>query len=108
MISRAASTDVSPSTMAVLMLSTFMVSMGFGVVLPLLPYLIEWLPGAGVDAAQVSRSTSLLTGLYTLSLFLFGPALGRMSDRYSRRRPDQSSRERSAMPISQIQILSST
>ncbi len=55
--------------MVVLMLSVFTVSMGFGVVLPLLPYLIERLLGTGVDAAQVSRSTGLLTGLYTLSLF---------------------------------------
>jgi hypothetical protein len=72
--------------MVVLMLSVFTVSMGFGVVLPLLPYLIERLLGTGVDAAQVSRSTGLLTGLYTLSLFLFAPAWGRMSDRYGRRR----------------------
>lgn len=86
MIRRAASTGVPPSTMVVLMLSVFTVSMGFGVVLPLLPYLIERLLGTGVDAAQVSRSTGLLTGLYTLSLFLFAPAWGRMSDRYGRRR----------------------
>jgi MFS family permease len=86
MIGRAASTGVPPSTMTVLMLSAFTVSMGFGVVLPLLPYLIERLLGTGVDAAQVSRSTGLLTGLYTLSLFLFAPAWGRMSDRYGRRR----------------------
>jgi len=29
--------------------------------------------------------TGLLTGLYTLSLFLFAPAWGWMSDRYGRR-----------------------
>ena len=71
--------------MAVLMLSVFTVSMGYGVVLPLLPYLIERLLGVGGDAAQVSRSTGLLTGLYTLSLFLFAPAWGWLSDRYGRR-----------------------
>jgi MFS family permease len=54
-------------------------------VLPLLPYLIERLLGADGDPAQVSRATGLLTGLYTLSLFLFAPAWGRMSDRYGRR-----------------------
>jgi MFS family permease len=83
-ITRAAS-GVPPSTMAVLMLSVFTVSIGYGVVLPLLPYLIERLLGTGADAAQVSRSTGLLTGLYTLSLFLFAPAWGHMSDRYGRR-----------------------
>ena len=85
MIKRPASTGVPPSTMAVLMLSVFTVSMGYGVVLPLLPNLIERLLGTGSDAAQVSRSTGLLTGLYTLSLFLFAPTWGRMSDRYGRR-----------------------
>ena len=71
--------------MVVLMLAVFTVSMGFGVLLPLLPFLIERLLGAGGDTAQVSRATGLLTGLYTLSLFLFAPAWGRMSDRYGRR-----------------------
>ena len=52
MIRRAASTGVPLSTMTVLMLSAFTVSMGFGVVLPLLPYLIERLLGTGIDTAQ--------------------------------------------------------
>lgn len=68
-------------TMATLMLAVFTVSIGFGVVLPLLPYLIERLMGAGVGAAQVSRHTGLLTAVYTLSLFLFAPMWGRLSDR---------------------------
>jgi MFS family permease len=71
--------------MVVLMLSVFTVSIGYGVTLPLLPYLIERLLGSGADAAQVSRSTGLLTGLYTLALFLFASAWGHMSDRYGRR-----------------------
>ncbi|PZO32573.1 MAG: MFS transporter [Alphaproteobacteria bacterium] len=71
--------------MAVLMASVFTVSMGFGVVLPLLPFLIERLLGAGAEAGEVSRSTGLLTGLYMLSLFLFAPVWGRLSDRHGRR-----------------------
>lgn len=71
--------------MIVLMLSVFTVSIGYGVTLPLLPYLIERLLGSGVDAPQVSRSTGLLTGLYTLALFLFASVWGHMSDRYGRR-----------------------
>ena len=67
--------------MAALMLAVFTVSVGFGVVLPLLPYLIERLLGAGVAVAQVSRHTGLLTAVYTLSLFLFAPLWGRLSDR---------------------------
>ncbi|MFH1344120.1 MAG: MFS transporter [Pseudomonadota bacterium] len=84
MISRAAS-GVPLSTMAVLMASVFTVSIGYGVILPLLPYVIERLLGTAADAAKVSSSTGLLTGLYTLALFIFAPAWGHMSDRYGRR-----------------------
>lgn len=67
--------------MLTLMLSVFTVSVGFGVVLPLLPTLIERLLGTAGEAAQVSRHTGLLTAVYTLSLFLFAPMWGRLSDR---------------------------
>ena len=70
---------------AVLMASVFTVSMGFGVVLPLLPYLIERLLGEGGNAGQVAQSTGLLTGLYMFALFLFAPMWGKLSDRYGRR-----------------------
>lgn len=85
--SAAAAAGVPPGTMAVLMLAVLTVSLGYGVVLPLLPDLIARLLGGagGGDAARVSRSTGLLTGLYTLSLFLFAPAWGRASDRHGRR-----------------------
>jgi len=66
--------------MATLMLAVFTVSVGFSVVLPLLPYLIERLLGAEVEAAQVSLHTGLLTAVYTLALFLFAPLWGRLSD----------------------------
>ena len=75
------SRDLPRATMAALMLAVFTVSVGYGVVLPLLPYLIERLLGAGVGVAQVSRHTGLLTAVYTLSLFLFAPMWGRLSDR---------------------------
>ena len=75
------SDGVSRATMTTLMFAVFTVSIGFGVVLPLLPYLIERLIGAGSEAAQVSRHTGLLTAIYTLSLFLFAPMWGRISDR---------------------------
>ena len=71
--------------MTLLMLAVFTVSVGYGVVLPLLPYLIERLLGADGGPAEVSRSTGLLTGLYLLALFLFAPVWGRLSDRHGRR-----------------------
>ena len=80
-----ASTGIPASTMVVLMLSVFTVSMGYGIILPLLPYLIERLQGASADAARVSNATGLLTGLYTLSLFLFAALWGHLSDRFGRR-----------------------
>jgi MFS family permease len=70
--------------MVVLLLSVFTVSVGFGIVLPLLPYSIERLLGG--DSPLVARSTGLLTGLYTFLVFLFAPIWGRISDRYGRRR----------------------
>lgn len=76
---------VHAPTMAALMLAVFAVSVGFGVMLPLLPDLIERLLGAGGEAAQVSRHTGLLTAVYTLSLFLFAPLWGRLSDRHGPR-----------------------
>jgi MFS family permease len=68
-------------TMAVLMVAVFTVSVGYGVVLPLLPELIERLFGADTGAAQVSRHTGLLTAVYMLSLFLSAPLWGRLADR---------------------------
>lgn len=76
---------VASFTMAALMLAVFTVSVGFGVLLPVLPYLIERLLGAEVEAAQVARHTGLLTAVYTLSLFLFAPLWGRLSDRFGPR-----------------------
>ena len=83
--SRTLSADLTRATMATLMLAAFTVSVGYGVVLPLLPYLIERLLGAGVDVAQVSRHTGLLTAVYTLSPFLFAPMWGRLADRHGSR-----------------------
>ena len=85
MLDRTKFNGVPVGTMAVLMISVFTVSLGFGIVLPVLPFLIERLPGPSGGATQVSRATGLLTGLYMLSLFLFAPVWGRISDRYGRR-----------------------
>jgi MFS family permease len=79
------SAEVSPSTMAALMLAVFAVSVGFGAVTPLLPYLLERVLGGGWDVAQVARHTGLLTAVYALSLFLFAPLWGWLSDRSSPR-----------------------
>lgn len=79
------SAGVPPRTMAALMFAVFTVSVGYGVVLPLLPYRIERLIGTGSEAAQVYRNVGLVTGIYTLAMFLFAPIWGRTSDRRGRR-----------------------
>ena len=72
-------------TLPVLMVAVFTVSVGYGVVLPRLPRLIERLLGAGVEVAQVSWHTGLLTAVYIASLFLFAPVWGRLADRHGPR-----------------------
>lgn len=79
-------TPLSAGVVTALMLATFTVSIGYGVTLPLLPYLIERLLGPGTNPALISRNTGLLTSVYTLGLFLFAPVWGWLSDRYGRRR----------------------
>ena len=74
------------AVLPVLMLAVFTISVGFGVLLPQLPALIERLLGAGSTPAQVSRATGLLTALYMVALFLFAPVCGHLSDQWGRRR----------------------
>ena len=51
----------------VLMLAVFTISIGFGIVLPQLPALIERLQGVGNTPAQVPRATGVLTAIYMLA-----------------------------------------
>ena len=57
------SISTPPATMAALMLAVLTVSAGFGIVLPLLPNLLQRLLGTGVTAAQISLHTGLLTSV---------------------------------------------
>lgn len=70
----------------VLMLAVFTISVGFGILLPQLPALIERLLGLSSTPAQVSRATGLLTAIYMLALFICAPVWGWLSDRWGRRR----------------------
>jgi MFS family permease len=62
----------------------FAVSVGYSIVLPILPFLIERLAGT-TDPATLSWHTGLLTGTYVLAIFLFAPFWGKLSDRRARR-----------------------
>lgn len=58
--------------------------LGIGLVIPILPKLVEQLQGGGVTEA--SHTFGLLAALYSLMQFVFAPLLGSLSDRYGRRR----------------------
>ena len=72
-------------TLLALMLAVFTVSIGFGVVLPLLPGFVESLVKSRDGSSGTALHTGLLTSTYVLALFLFAPFWGRVSDRYGRR-----------------------
>ena len=62
----------------------FAIAIGYGIVLPILPFLVERLASTA-DSAALSRHTGLLSGTYAIALFLFAPLWGRISDRHGRR-----------------------
>ncbi|MBA4047544.1 MAG: tetracycline resistance MFS efflux pump [Sphingomonas sp.] len=58
-------------------------TIGFGVVLPVLPALIMRLGATGLDEA--TRISGYLLGIYALMQFFAGPVLGNLGDRFGRR-----------------------
>jgi DHA1 family tetracycline resistance protein-like MFS transporter len=57
--------------------------LGIGLIIPILPRLIEYFEGGNLTAA--SRTYGLLTALYSLMQFVCAPLLGSLSDRFGRR-----------------------
>lgn len=64
--------------------AVFVVAVGYGVVLPVLPFVLARDLGEAARAA-VAWHTGLLTGAYMLALFLCAPLWGYVSDRAGRR-----------------------
>lgn len=62
----------------------FIVAMGYGVVLPVLPFMLARTLGETAYAA-IALHTGLLMGVYMLALFLFAPLWGYVADRVGRR-----------------------
>jgi MFS family permease len=75
---------LSWQALGALLLAMFAITVGYGIVLPIFPFLIERVAGTA-DAATLSWHTGLLTGTYLLAIFLFAPIWGRMSDQWGRR-----------------------
>jgi len=77
---------VSPNsklTLACILLTIFLDMLGYGIVLPVLPTLIGQLTGG--TNAEAAVLGGYLVFSYSLMQFLFGPALGNLSDRFGRR-----------------------
>lgn len=77
---------VSPQsnlTLACILITILLDMLGYGIILPVLPELIEQLAGGSV--AQSAVIGGYLVFAYSLMQFLFGPALGNLSDRFGRR-----------------------
>lgn len=66
------------SPLAIIFLTVFIDLVGFGIVLPLLPYYAE-------SYGASSLTIGLLSTSYSLMQFLFTPVWGRLSDRFGRR-----------------------
>ncbi len=67
-----------------LLLAAVAVGVGYGVVLPFLPFLLERL-GQSSSGGAIQRTTGLLTGAYTIGPVVFAPLWGALSDRLGRR-----------------------
>jgi DHA1 family tetracycline resistance protein-like MFS transporter len=64
-------------------ITLFLDVLGVGLIVPILPKLVDQLAGGGITSAAYIYGT--LTGLYSLMQFVFAPILGSLSDRFGRR-----------------------
>jgi DHA1 family multidrug resistance protein-like MFS transporter len=71
---------------AVLLVGLFLVNVGFGITLPVLPFYIKNLSqGQGISSQNVWLHVGLITGIYPFMQFLLSPYLGSLSDQLGRR-----------------------
>lgn len=72
---------IDPKALLFGLISVFMVGLGFTIVIPVIPYLVQ--PYTTVQNQAVV--VSLLTSVYAFCVFIAAPGLGAVSDRYGRR-----------------------
>lgn len=75
----------SVTRLALPLAAVFVVSLGYGVVLPVLPFVLARVLGEP-ERTSIAWHTGMLTGVYMLALFLFAPLWGHISDRIGRRK----------------------
>src|SRR4026208_2088084 len=68
------------SPLLVIFITVFIDLVGFGIVIPVLPYYAE-----GTRFGATPRGVGLLFASYSVMQLIFSPVLGRLSDRYGRR-----------------------
>ena len=69
-----------------ILLSLFVVMLGYGILLPTLPYYTERLAlGANLDTNSINFHIGLLTSIYPFFQLLFVILWGRLSDKYGRK-----------------------
>ncbi|WP_322891701.1 MULTISPECIES: TCR/Tet family MFS transporter [unclassified Yoonia] len=66
-----------------ILISVMLDAMGIGLILPVMPALIQEVEGAGLGQAAVWGG--VLATIFAAMQFIFGPTLGSLSDRYGRR-----------------------
>lgn len=70
----------------VLLACVFVVMIGFGITLPVLPFYVERLAlSEGASRQSIVLHVGLLTGVYPLTQLIFAPLWGHWSDRFGRR-----------------------
>ncbi|MBX4893248.1 MFS transporter [Rhizobium bangladeshense] len=75
---------LSRGTTAVLLFAVFTAAVGYGVVLPVLPHVVEGL-SPSASASSIGWHTGFLAAVYAGAPLLFAPVWGWLSDRYGRR-----------------------
>ncbi|HEY9404312.1 MAG TPA: MFS transporter [Pyrinomonadaceae bacterium] len=68
------------SPLLVIFVTVFIDLVGFGIVIPVLPYYVE-----GTKFNATPRTVGILFASYSVMQLIFSPVLGRLSDRYGRR-----------------------
>lgn len=74
-------TIVSSQKFILLFFCLFVVMIGYGVLLPVLPYFIEQLDNSTLSANQVTFHFGILTAIYPVTLVFSAPFCGSLSDR---------------------------
>ena len=78
-----AQSEATPATLIIVALIVFIDMLGIGLIIPVLPGLLEEITGLGLD--ETARIGGWLLFAYAMMQFLFAPIIGGLSDRFGRR-----------------------